>query len=168
MMSEGPHTLPRMPFIERAYARLIAIQTLVILFLALLAGTAFAGTDPDDAGGILQTSFDAVSKGEWWLLAGCVLSLVHLALRTWGPVKGWLGGGDATSKKRDVRGFVSIVLMGLIGGMGHAWLAQGMDAAFSMALLVSVVKVVATAVLAYVGVKKTTSPSSSPDDPPFA
>lgn len=157
-----------MKFIDRIYRTLI----LSFLLLCTLTGLAFAAAvDPNDPSGILQEGFVAITKGQWWLLAGCALSGLHLILRTWGPLKPYLGGSDEhTPVQRDWRGFASIVVMGLLGGIGHAWLAGGadMDAfkeAFSASVLITVFKVVSTAVTAYVGVKKTvpalTTPPSS-------
>lgn len=169
MIDVGGRTYPPdMKFIDRIY------RTLVLSFLLLctLTGLAFAAAvDPNDPTGILQTGLEAITKHEWWLLAGCALSGLHLLLRSYGPFKSYLGGGDdQTHVQRDWRGFVSIVVMGLLGGIGHAWLAGGADIdalkeAFSTTILITVFKVVATAVTAYVGLKKTvpalTTPPSS-------
>lgn len=118
--------------------------------------------DPDSSQDLVQTGYTAVVHGQWWIVAGVLLSGLHLALRTYGPWKAWLGGAGASDRQRDLRGFLSVALLGLAGGFGHALLV---GAPMDLELASAVLKTVAMAVFTYVGTKKVSGAGSSSGAP---
>ncbi len=136
---------------------------LVTLLLHLLAVsfvlTGFAATtDPDSSSDLVESAFDSIVNGNWWMLAGAVLSGIFMAARAYGPWKKLLGNDeDLAEHQKDLRGFVGIAVLAITAGFGHALLAGGFDA-INKELIVGIVKTLAMATLTYAAGKKGVGP----------
>lgn len=96
--------------------------TLVMLALLALAGYA-TPPDPDQQSVLLQ-ALDAITHGQWWLVAGAALTLVHIALTRWTPVGGWWWFGRG-GVREDAAKVGLAAILAITGGIGHVLLAGG-------------------------------------------